>query len=230
MTLKFNKISEKLSIEQEHVSQAKQSLKEERHNSSVRVNELKTKEDEVDSRIGEIKSQQISNAETGKRLKEFAHSLKKQGKDLKIKEKNIQNIARLLKERKSQTLSNDAALIAELQKTITMEQKQYQVLVDVHTKQKADLRAKQEELDHIHDEGADIDDASEESQQRMRQIALQLKQKDEELMKREEALEERISKCDECEATLAAWNMKLDGMAATFDSTPENNIFRRQHP
>jgi len=225
MTLKFSNISEKLSIEQEHVSQAKESLKEEGKNSSVRLNELKKKEDEMDSRVGEIKSQQISNAETGKRLKEFAHSLKKQGKDIKVKEKNIQNIARLLKERKSQTLSSDATLIAELQKTITMEQNQYQLLVDDHAKQKVDLRAKQEELDHIHEEGANIDDASEESQQRMRQIALQLKQKDEELVKREEALEERISKCDECEATLAAWNMKLDGMAATFDST-----FQRHHP
>jgi len=229
ITLKLNKMSEKLSIEQEHVTQAQQSLKEEKQISSARLKELKAKEDEMNSRFEEIKIQQTNNAETKKRLREFAQSLKKQGKDIRSQEKNIQNTTKLLKEQQTQTVSSDATLIAELQTTVTLERKQYQELVDIHTKQKAVLRTKEEELDQIQNERANIG-ASEESQQRMRQIALQLKQKDEELLKREEDLEERILKCDECESTLAAWNMKLDGMAATFDSTPENNIYRRQHP
>jgi len=234
--LESKKVSERLSIKERNISLAHKSLKDEKEKLSVRLKEIEFKEEEVDHRNEEIKNQHTNNMETEQRLKEVAHNLKKQEKDIKAKEKdiktkekNIQNIARLLKERQIKSTSKELSQIKELQNSINIKQKQYEELLEEHKKQGAKFSAQEKELNQLEKEASNTD-SSDESQQRIVELAIKLKQKDEELTIREKALEDRVLKCDECEATLSAWNMKLDGMAVAMDVTLENQAFQIQNP
>ena len=55
-------------------------------------------------------------------------------------------------------------------------------------------------------------------QQRMRELAVQLKTRSDEITRQRLQLEERIRKCDEYENQLIAWEKQLDEMSRIFQS------------
>ena len=54
---------------------------------------------------------------------------------------------------------------------------------------------------------------------RIQQMALRIKEKDNELTRKQIVLEDKLAKCDECEARLATWQQELEGFAAAMGSS-----------
>ena len=116
----------------------------------------------------------------------------------------------ILNEKRGEALSKDSALISELQRMLDDEQTKYQDLSESYEKLEAELAARPLHFEEPKDEEMEV---------RIQQMVLRIKEKDEELTKKQSSLEERLAKCDECETRLACWQQELEKFAAVF--TPE---------
>lgn len=145
----------------------------------------------------EAKESKVSSHE--KKLKEYTLQLQKQSKEIKEKEKSLQQAVRLFSEKRNESANRDAAKISELKQALVEEQERYSSLYQKYQ----EIRSGDREI---------------ETQERIRQIALQLKSKDEELTLNQRKLDEKLAKCDECEMRLQQWQNELEALASTLRS------------
>lgn len=150
---------------------------------------LQEKTEQISSLEDELNAKMSNIAISEKKLKEYAHLMKRQSKEIKAKEKDLQKVAKLLNEKRS----NDSSLVSELQLLLEEEQRRYKELADRHEKILVD-----------YDENAE---------ERMQQMALKIKEKDEELSRKQQILEDKLIKYEECETRLAAWQKELENIA-----------------
>lgn len=165
---------------------------------------IETESKQLDKSRHEILEKEAKVGAHEKKLKEYALQLQKQNIEIKEKEKTLQQAARLLSDKRHESTANDAAQIAELKRALVDEQDRYSSLYEKYQ----DVRSSDREI-HI--------------QERFRQIALQLKEKDEELTRSQAKLDEKLAKCDECEQKLAQWQKELETLAGMLGSNQNHN-------
>lgn len=150
---------------------------------------LQQKTEQVNILEDQLNAKMSNVAVSENKLKEYAHLMKRQSKEIKAKEKDLQKVAKLLNEKRS----NDSSLVSELQLLLDEEQRRYKELADRYERILVD-----------YDENAE---------ERMQQMALKIKEKDEELSRKQQILEDKLVKCEECETRLAAWQKELEKIA-----------------
>lgn len=165
-------------------------------NEKIRI-ESESKKIEEARQALEKKEAKVSAHE--KKLKEYTLQLQKQNTEIKEKEKSLQQAVRLFSDRRNESANRDAAQISELKQALVEEQERYSSLYQKYQ----EIRSSDREI---------------QTQERIRQIALQLKTKDEELTRNQQKLEEKLAKCDECEKRLQEWQNELEALAATLRS------------
>jgi len=190
-----------LSLRKEACTVEEVNLEEKEKVFSQKSKKMKKLENELRAKLSNV-------AISEKKLKEYAQLMKKQSKEIKAKEKNLQNIAKILNEKRGASLSKDSALISELHQMLDDEQTKYQELAESCKKLEAELLAKPAKVEQSQDEELEV---------RIQQMALRIKDKDEQLTKKQLVLEERLTKCDECEARLACWQQELERFAAALN-------------
>jgi chromosome segregation ATPase len=129
-----------------------------------------------------------------------------------------------------QTIREEAAKNDELYKLV---QEQRDTLKSLEKDLDSRLRrqeVKEQELDQAQERLADLEsklnqkhEESKANQQKVKELAVQLHKKNEEVMKQKQLLQERLRKCDEYEATLSAWEERLDEMANMIQGSEENS-------
>mmetsp|Transcript_11625 Transcript_11625/g.21738 ORF Transcript_11625/g.21738 Transcript_11625/m.21738 type:complete len:1396 (-) Transcript_11625:110-4297(-) len=175
-------LKQDLLLKQESISRDWSMIENEKEMYQQKMDQLSNLEDELNAKMSNV-------AISEKKLKEYAQLMKRQSKDIKAKEKDLQKVAKLLNEKKS----NDSSLVSELQLLLEEEQRRYKELSDRYERIVAD-----------HDEY---------TEERMQQMALKVKEKDEELSRKQQILSDKLLKCGECETRLAAWQKELENIA-----------------
>jgi hypothetical protein len=106
----------------------------------------------------------------------------------------------------------------ECRNQIKAKEEQIMILVEkVEKSKKADTEGNLEELSR---------DFNVQDQKTLRNLALKLKDKDEEISAEHLLLREKMEKCKECEARLDAWQKELEGVATAL-SVRENELLSR---
>ncbi len=197
---------------------------------------LDKKEEQLEQLLLDIESKQTSlHAErdecdikkkvlvdTERKLMDYAQVLKKQGKDMKQKETDVQHSLKLLSDEKNRQISN----ANKLDLMVKQEQDKNRSLLESLTKLEEEMMIKEEIISQLQ---SDIKSTKIPiSQQKLRELAQQLELRDaelthkksewEEVLKEKEdqlslerlQLHEKILKYNECESRLAAWQKSLE--------------------
>jgi len=188
-------------------SQEKAEVEEERICLEDRTKKLQRLEHELKSKLSNV-------AVSEKKLKDYAQLMKKQSKEIKVKEKSLQNVAKLLNEKRGEALNKDSDLISDLQQMLDEEQRRYQDLLEKYERQGAELFKETSNLDQLQS-----DEQVEGMEDRIHQMAVLIKEKDEDLTRKLLILEDKLAKCDECEARLGAWQKELESIAAALNDS-----------
>lgn len=179
---RYAALKKDLCIKQESIARDMSMIESEKKLLQQKTEKVNILEDQLNAKMSNV-------AVSEKKLKEYAHLMKRQSKEIKAKEKDLQKVAKLLNEKRS----NDSSLVSELQLLLDEEQRRYKELADRYERILVD-----------YDENAE---------ERMQQMALKIKEKDEELSRKQQILEDKLVKCEECETRLAAWQKELEKIA-----------------
>jgi len=182
-------------------------------NEQNRLSQLSREIESTEAEKGVLIKRESSLKESEGKLKEFAQILKKQGKDLKQKEKDLHNAARLLSEKQNKINGDESKLMTDLREKLDEEKDRHSNLLEQYAIQEEELQIKEKALIEL--QSAQSQCHFNPSQQKIHELAMQLKEKDEQLSRDRIKLKEKLAKCDECEARLAAWQKELETFAST---------------
>jgi hypothetical protein len=180
-----------------------------------RLDELRSREDKIVSEDQRIDRRQTQLKETESKLTKIAQFLKAKEKTQTEREHNDK-------------LSREGDLrhlIIQLKEMIEAEKQRVNQLLSDKEKLEEDSRTKDIALKQLQDicllenqtQSSDDDPCGSPSltYARIRQLALQLKQKDDELTKDREFLQEKLLRCSECERRLMEWQNALESFASS---------------
>ena len=190
-----------LVIEEADASDEKKRIAKEKRAVEDKSKKLKKLENELNAKLSNV-------AMSEKKLKDYAKLMKKQTKDVREKDENLKNLAKILNDKKYE-MDNNSAAVSELELLLEDEQERYQDLLRNY--ERLQLLHEQNQLNARTDSFEGTDETAE---ARIQQMALRIKEKDDELTKKQLVLEDKLAKCDECESTLAAWQSELESVAA----------------
>eukprot|EP00804_Cyclotella_cryptica_P027303 CCRYP_019621-RB/>CCRYP_019621-RB protein AED:0.26 eAED:0.26 QI:3615/1/1/1/1/1/2/1071/470 len=201
----------------------------EQDKSDLRARILKLERKASDLEASKIACQrELDQVKTSKssQLEQKAQKLKDLMQSITIQNERLQKKQKSLEERESALMLQEQSMCEEAAKNDQL----YQLVQEQRNALKTlerdlDDRLKRQELkekeiylaeERLAELETNLNQKHEESkvnQQKLKELAVQLQRRNEEVTKQKQHLQERLRSCDEYEATLSAWEQRLDEMA-----------------
>ena len=196
------------------------SLEKDKGSFKSRLNHIDFREKELDRQESEIREKIVKSKSKESKLKKIVQSLRKNEIGIKRKEANMQSIMKLLEEKKNDFQEN-SDLVTDLKQAAEDEQRTKKKLLENYNRMKNELEMKEgvltqlrEDIQHNKENNKGCFKLNDtESQNRLKELARQLKQKNDDLTKDQKLLTDKYKKYDECETGLISWQEELEIMS-----------------
>lgn len=211
-------------------------LEQERSNLFARVSRLEKKESDLEAanfacqrELDQVKSSKNSQLEQkAQKLKELMQSITLQNDRLREKQKSLDAKESVLAIREKE-VHDEAAKNGELYQLVQHQNAALKSLEQDLEIRQTRQHSKEQELEQTDKRLADIEsrlnkkqEEIDASKQKLKEVALQLQMRNEDMNKQKQQLQEKIRSCDEYEATLTAWEQRLDEVASMLQNSQEN--------
>lgn len=202
-------------------------LEREKSDLRARIKKLERKASDLEAskfacerELDQVKASKSTQLEQkAQKLKDLMQSITLQNERLQKKQKSLEERESTLM-LQEQNVRKEAAKNDELYQLIQEQRNALKTLErDLDDRLKRQ-ELKELEIDQAEEKLAEIEtnlnqkqEESKSNQQKLKELAVQLQRRNEEVTKQKQHLQDRLRSCDEYEATLSAWEQRLDEMA-----------------